>query len=61
MALAPYLCGKTVAVMGLGKSGTATARALAGFLARVLDCGAVTEPELGELTGLDRAGLDAFR
>jgi citrate lyase beta subunit len=39
----------------------ATARALAGFLARGLDCGAVTEPELGELTGLDRAGLDALR
>jgi citrate lyase beta subunit len=39
----------------------ATARALAGFLARGLDCGAVTEPELRELTGLDRAGLDALR
>jgi citrate lyase beta subunit len=39
----------------------ATARALAGFLARGLDCGAVTEPELGELTGLDRTGLDALR
>ena len=39
----------------------ATARALAGFLARGLDCGAVTEPELAELTGLDRPGLDALR
>ena len=39
----------------------ATARALAGFLARALDCGAVTEPELQALTGLDRAGLDALR
>ena len=39
----------------------ATARALAGFLARGLDCGAVTELELEELTGLDRAGLDALR
>jgi citrate lyase beta subunit len=39
----------------------ATARALAGFLARGLDCGAVTEPELATLTGLDRAGLDALR
>ncbi len=39
----------------------ATARALAGFLARGLDCGAVTEPELEELTGLDRPGLDALR
>jgi citrate lyase beta subunit len=39
----------------------ATARALAGFLARGLDCGAVTEPELTALTGLDRLGLDAVR
>jgi citrate lyase beta subunit len=36
----------------------ATARALAGYLARGLDCGAITEPELAALTGLDRAGLD---
>ncbi len=36
----------------------ATARALAGYLGRGLDCGAITEPELGALTGLDRAGLD---
>jgi citrate lyase beta subunit len=39
----------------------ATARALAGFLARGLDCGAVTEPEVTALTGLDRLGLDALR
>ena len=39
----------------------ATARALAGFLARGLDCGAVTEPEVAALTGLDRPGLDALR
>ncbi|HTT00425.1 MAG TPA: aldolase [Streptosporangiaceae bacterium] len=38
----------------------ATARALAGFLRRGLDCGAVTEPELVSLTGLDRSGLDAL-
>jgi HpcH/HpaI aldolase/citrate lyase family len=38
----------------------ATARALAGYLARGLDCGAITEPELAALTGLDRAGLDAL-
>jgi citrate lyase beta subunit len=38
----------------------ATARALAGFLGRGLDCGAVTETELTGLTGLDRAGLDAL-
>jgi hypothetical protein len=39
----------------------ATARALAGFLARGLDCGAVSEPELTELTGLGRPELDALR
>ena len=39
----------------------ATARALAGFLARGLDCSAVTEAELAELTGLDRPALDALR
>jgi citrate lyase beta subunit len=39
----------------------ATARALAGFLARGLDCGAVTEPEVTALTGLGRLGLDALR
>jgi citrate lyase beta subunit len=38
----------------------ATARALAGFLGRGLDCGAVTEPELTGLTGLDRADLAAL-
>jgi hypothetical protein len=38
----------------------ATARALAGFLGRGLDCGAVSEPELAGLAGLDRAGLDAL-
>ncbi|HIJ63702.1 MAG TPA: UDP-N-acetylmuramoyl-L-alanine--D-glutamate ligase [Rhodospirillaceae bacterium] len=35
MAIIPFLQGKTVAVMGLGKSGTATARALAGSGATV--------------------------
>jgi citrate lyase beta subunit len=38
----------------------ATARALAGFLGRGLDCGAVTEEELAGLAGLDRPGLDAL-
>jgi hypothetical protein len=47
----------------LGSTGTgvleepATARALAGYLARGLDCGAVSLPEITELAGLDRAGL----
>ncbi len=39
----------------------ATARALAGFLARGLDCGAVSGAELTELTGLGRPDLDALR
>ena len=39
----------------------ATARALAGYLARALDCGAASPPEVAELTGLDRAGMDALR
>jgi hypothetical protein len=38
----------------------ATARALVGFLCRGLDCGAVTEAELADLTGLDRAALDTL-
>jgi citrate lyase beta subunit len=38
----------------------ATARALAGFLRRGLDCGAVAEAELADLTGLDRAGLNSL-
>ena len=38
----------------------ATAQALAGFLARGLDCGALTEEEVAERTGLDRAAVDRF-
>jgi len=38
----------------------ATARALAGFLVRGLDCGAVDEAEVTELTGLDRARLETY-
>jgi citrate lyase beta subunit len=37
----------------------ATARALAGFLARGLDCGALDATEVEERTGLDRAAIDA--
>jgi citrate lyase beta subunit len=36
----------------------ATAQALAGFVVRGLDCGAVDEAEAVSLTGLDRAALD---
>ena len=39
----------------------ATARALAGYLARGLDCGAIAQQEIVELAGLDRARLDALR
>ena len=38
----------------------ATAQALARFMARGLDCGALTEAEVGEHTGLDRAAVDRF-
>jgi citrate lyase beta subunit len=38
----------------------ATARALAGFLTRGLDCGAISDQEVADLAGLDRAGLDAL-
>jgi len=38
----------------------ATAAALAGFLLRALDCGAVDAAEVEQLAGLDRAGLDSF-
>ena len=38
----------------------ATAQALAGFLVRGLDCGALDEAETYGLTGLDRADLDRY-
>ena len=38
----------------------ATAQALAGFLARGLDCRALPEAEVSEHTGLDRAAVDNF-
>ncbi len=39
----------------------ATARALAGFVLRGLDCGAVTPAEVTTLSGLDRSALEALR
>ncbi len=39
----------------------ATARALAGFVTRALDCGAVTDAEVAARCGLDRAALAALR
>jgi citrate lyase beta subunit len=38
----------------------ATARALAGFLTRGLDCGALREPDIYTRCGLDRAALEAL-
>jgi citrate lyase beta subunit len=38
----------------------ATAQALAGFLVRGLDCGALTNEDVTRHTGLDRAALDRF-
>jgi citrate lyase beta subunit len=38
----------------------ATAQALAGFLVRGLDCGALDEAETRALTGLDRTDLDRY-
>ncbi|MGQ4511028.1 DUF6986 family protein [Streptomyces sp. DW26H14] len=38
----------------------ATAKALSGQLLRGLDCGALDVAEVTELTGLDRAGLEAY-
>jgi citrate lyase beta subunit len=38
----------------------ATAQALAGFVARGLDCGALAAEEVLELTGLDRGAIDAY-
>ncbi|HEY2551980.1 MAG TPA: aldolase/citrate lyase family protein [Streptosporangiaceae bacterium] len=39
----------------------ATGRALAGYLGRALDCGAVTEEEIVALAGRDRATIEAMR
>ena len=38
----------------------ATAQALAAFVARGLDCGALSEAEVRELTGLDRPTVDGY-
>ena len=49
------------AYLGKGESGyldePATAAALAGFVLRGLDCGAVDPAEVDELIGVDTAGL----
>jgi citrate lyase beta subunit len=61
----PRACERLRAYTGAAKSGTleepATARALAGFLLRGLDCGAFSEADIGERCDLDRALLIALR
>jgi len=61
----PLACARLGGYIGRTAGGLleepATARALAGYLARGLDCGAVSAAEVAALAGLDRAGLDALR
>ncbi|MFF2662176.1 DUF6986 family protein [Kitasatospora sp. NPDC058032] len=54
--LSAYLAGAGGEVM----DEPATVRALGGYLLRGLDCGAVDLAEVGDATGLDRAGLEAL-
>lgn len=72
MILVPFLSGKRVVVLGLGKSGTATARALAASGAAVsawddaeaarqaaASAGvAIADPLTGDLDGIDLPGID---
>ncbi len=67
MILVPHLHGKTVAMMGLGKSGTATARALAASGATVLawddaeaarEAAAAAGVEIVDPAGVDFADVD---
>jgi HpcH/HpaI aldolase/citrate lyase family len=61
----PLACARLRGYLGRTAGGLleepATARALAGYLARGLDCGAVSAAEVAALAGLDRPGLDALR
>ena len=64
----PRACERLRTYAGPAGSGTsrtleepATARALAGFLLRGLDCGALDEADIAERCGLDRAVLSALR
>jgi citrate lyase beta subunit len=65
MAGALRACGRLRSYTESVGSGTleepATARALAGFLIRGLDCGALSEADIGERCGLDRIALSALR
>jgi citrate lyase beta subunit len=61
----PRACERLRSYAESAKSGTleepATARALAGFLLRGLDCGALGEADIIERSGLDRTVLSALR
>jgi citrate lyase beta subunit len=61
VAGAPRACDRLRSYTESANAGTleepATARALAGFLLRGLDCGALTEADISERCGLDRTGL----
>jgi citrate lyase beta subunit len=61
----PRACARLRSYAGAGKDGIleepATASALAGFLVRGLDCGALTEADIKERCGLDRAALEELR
>lgn len=60
----PVACERLAAYVGRAAGGVleepATARALAGFLTRGLDCGAIGADEVEARTGLDRAALTAL-
>ena len=62
----PGACARIAAYLGTGPDAgyldePATARALADFCVRALDCGAFTPEEIAELAGVDRAALDRLR
>jgi HpcH/HpaI aldolase/citrate lyase family len=63
LAGAPRACDRLRAYTESTSGGTleepATARALAGFLLRSLDCGALSETDIRERSGLDRTALSA--
>ncbi|MBB1031305.1 aldolase, partial [Dietzia sp. SLG310A2-38A2] len=67
----PTACTRIAAYLGTTPAGApvsagyldepATARALADFCVRAMDCGATTAEEVAELAGVDRAVLDRLR
>jgi citrate lyase beta subunit len=65
IAGAPRACGRLRNYAESASAGTleepATARALAGFLLRGLDCGALAQTDISEHCGLDRTALSALR